>query len=543
MAKQTINVGSAPNDHKGDPLRDALIKANSNFDELYDATGSGGTAITELQNEVADLTANKANKNSPRIDNRIDLDGAFFSASWRDNGSGTLGWYVGAADAADGAQFPIAIVDKATGSMTVASGLNVSASNPRASVSHTGVTPSTLRFGADAGITWLGSQTNSPLYFITNGSERARLDASGNLGLGTTTPATKLDVAGAASFTLASYCYAEFNSGAVKGQVAANGGGSVNIRAVSNHPLCLFANNIEWVRVDPTGNVGIGTTTPTVPLHVTGAGTYTALFNGASKGIRFWFTAGTSLIEGVDNTGTASYQPLTLGGSVLLAAATFTPTTHNSFDLGATAARWKKLWSVDAEFTNSPIVPTPTLGDASTKAASTQFVANAVSNAGVAAGAILPYQMTTAPAGWLKANGAAVSLISYPGLLAIYVGNTDNPTATSGYRCANPANPNGTRSTTGDYIVLPDYRGEFLRGWDDGRGIDTGRTIWSAQAHMFQDHNHELTAYAAAGSFAQTGASVALSNVGNTAISFAKSGNFGSETRGRNLAALFCIKY
>ena len=35
MAKQTINVGSAPNDGTGDQLRDALIKVNENFDELY----------------------------------------------------------------------------------------------------------------------------------------------------------------------------------------------------------------------------------------------------------------------------------------------------------------------------------------------------------------------------------------------------------------------------------------------------------------------------------------------------------------------------
>ena len=41
MAKQIINIGSAPNDGTGDPIRTAFNKTNSNFDELYDLTGWG----------------------------------------------------------------------------------------------------------------------------------------------------------------------------------------------------------------------------------------------------------------------------------------------------------------------------------------------------------------------------------------------------------------------------------------------------------------------------------------------------------------------
>jgi len=40
MAKQVIGVGAAPNDNSGDPLRDAFIKANDNFTELYNGAGS-----------------------------------------------------------------------------------------------------------------------------------------------------------------------------------------------------------------------------------------------------------------------------------------------------------------------------------------------------------------------------------------------------------------------------------------------------------------------------------------------------------------------
>lgn len=41
MAKQIINIGSAPNDGTGDPLRDAFDKTNDNFDEVYNTQGWG----------------------------------------------------------------------------------------------------------------------------------------------------------------------------------------------------------------------------------------------------------------------------------------------------------------------------------------------------------------------------------------------------------------------------------------------------------------------------------------------------------------------
>lgn len=65
----------------------------------------------------------------------------------------------------------------------------------------------------------------------------------------------------------------------------------------------------------------------------------------------------------------------------------------------------------------------------------------------------LPYPLTGLPTGYLKCNGASFSTSTYPRLAAKY--------------------PTG---------VLPDLRGEYLRGWDDGRGVDSGRAILSAQA-------------------------------------------------------------
>ncbi|MEN6942260.1 phage tail protein [Escherichia coli] len=67
-------------------------------------------------------------------------------------------------------------------------------------------------------------------------------------------------------------------------------------------------------------------------------------------------------------------------------------------------------------------------------------------------GVPVPWPSATPPTGWLKCNGAAFSAEEYPELAKVY-----------------PTNK------------LPDLRGEFLRGWDDGRGVDTSRSIMSQQ--------------------------------------------------------------
>ncbi len=71
-------------------------------------------------------------------------------------------------------------------------------------------------------------------------------------------------------------------------------------------------------------------------------------------------------------------------------------------------------------------------------------------------GAPVPWPSETPPTGWLKCNGAAFSAEEYPELAKAY-----------------PTNK------------LPDLRGEFIRGWDDSRGIDTGRSLLSGQAATF----------------------------------------------------------
>lgn len=141
-------------------------------------------------------------------------------------------------------------------------------------------------------------------------------------------------------------------------------------------------------------------------------------------------------------------------------------------------------------------------------------------------GQVATFAMNTAPTGWLKANGSAVSRTTYADLYAA-IGTTFG---------------SGDGSTT---FNLPDLRGEFIRGWDDGRGTDTGRTFGSSQSHQLEDHYHGINSPTTYSSSIATGSAVGLAQRTNydRFTGDVENGNAGSETRPRNIALLVCIKY
>ncbi|EJN8206682.1 TPA: phage tail protein [Escherichia coli] len=147
-------------------------------------------------------------------------------------------------------------------------------------------------------------------------------------------------------------------------------------------------------------------------------------------------------------------------------------------------------------------------------------------------GAPVPWPSETPPTGWLKCNGAAFSAEEYPELAKAY-----------------PTNK------------LPDLRGEFIRGWDDGRGIDAGRALLSLQAGMLEKHRHIVVAndgydtkdeWELATIFKKTytqGRGLDATNTGGSLIpsptlhSRGSIGNTGgSETRPRNIAFNFIVR-
>lgn len=226
--------------------------------------------------------------------------------------------------------------------------------------------------------------------------------------------------------------------------------------------------------------------------------------------------------------------------------------------------------------------------------------------AGTPTGTVLWFAMNSAPSGYLKANGAAISRSTYASLFAALVKsstvtmtiaspgvitwtahglsandpvkfsttgalptgftagttyyvvsasittNTFQLSATAGgsainttgsqsgvHTAINAPHGNGDGSTT---FNIPDLRGEFPRGWDDSRGVDSNRSFGSAQSSQNLAHTHTSQIYDGGGTTGGTG--FARNGTGdNMASSDASSSSGGAEARPRNIALLACIKY
>ncbi|EIX6756258.1 phage tail protein [Escherichia coli] len=164
-------------------------------------------------------------------------------------------------------------------------------------------------------------------------------------------------------------------------------------------------------------------------------------------------------------------------------------------------------------------------------------VQTALENLGLGEGSALPvgvpvpWPSATPPTGWLKCNGAAFSAEEYPELAKAY-----------------PTNK------------LPDLRGEFIRGWDDGRGVDVGRAILSSQGDAIRNiigkfGNTQLyPSIYCDGAFGVTvenvsqtlGLTLAPSGTGNGTVNFSFDASkivpVATENRPRNVAFNFIVR-
>ncbi|MEQ2019420.1 tail fiber protein, partial [Photorhabdus bodei] len=142
-------------------------------------------------------------------------------------------------------------------------------------------------------------------------------------------------------------------------------------------------------------------------------------------------------------------------------------------------------------------------------------------------GAPIPWPLPNVPAGYLACNGQAFNKSLYPQLATAY--------------------PSGR---------LPDLRGEFIRGWDDGRGVDGGRGILSWQPQQVQWHQH-LGGHGgrAQGAFGVTNLAghpgsyrddaqqtLPFTNNGSDYQGFTNNGTVGAETRPRNIAFNYIVR-
>ena len=213
----------------------------------------------------------------------------------------------------------------------------------------------------------------------------------------------------------------------------------------------------------------------------------------------------------------------------------------------------------------------------------------------------------TAPTGWFKANGAAVSRTTYSNLYTQLItsqGFTSQtftitiaapavvtrtahgflggerlrlftsgalPTGLNtttdyfvGYIDANTFNltnltgtaitTTGTQSGTQSYLQslwglgdgsttfnIPDLRGEFIRSWDDSRGVDPSRSFSSVQLDTIKAHTHGYYTYDQPG-IGNAGGGGARVNAG-ASQTFSQTPTGGTETRPRNISLLAVVKY
>jgi hypothetical protein len=121
-------------------------------------------------------------------------------------------------------------------------------------------------------------------------------------------------------------------------------------------------------------------------------------------------------------------------------------------------------------------------------------------------GEVKGFYRTTAPAGWLKCNGTTIGNAASgatqranadtQGLFTVLWENTANAdlpiqdnAGVASVRGASAADD----FAAGKRMPVPDMRGEFVRGLDDGRGVDAGRALGSAQAQQLLQHTHGVT--------------------------------------------------
>ena len=136
-------------------------------------------------------------------------------------------------------------------------------------------------------------------------------------------------------------------------------------------------------------------------------------------------------------------------------------------------------------------------------------------------GMIVSFPYNDVPEGYLECDGSTISRTAYADLfniIGVVYGEGDG-------------------STT---FRIPDLRGEFIRGWDNGRGVDSGRVFGNWQNHMLSSHTHNVwfrNNYGSGG----LGGLLPFSWSGYTRNNIGSTG--GTETRPRNIAMMFCIKY
>ncbi|GEM_PF-3860546 len=203
------------------------------------------------------------------------------------------------------------------------------------------------------------------------------------------------------------------------------------------------------------------------------------------------------------------------------------PTNNQLLKYNSTLSKWEN-WTptyltteVDGSVTNEIELPSQSGNNGKFLTTDGNSAIWSSINTGNPTGTVIYFASKNPPAGYLICDGSKVSRTEYIVLFSVI----------------------GVTYGVGDGITtfnLPDLRGEFVRGYDNERGVDAGRVFGSSQEDMFKEHRHQFSG-------GQTGMENDYWIQGRTVdyngqtLFTGYSG--GSETRPRNVALLPCIKY
>jgi len=281
-----------------------------------------------------------------------------------------------------------------------------------------------------------------------------------------------------------------------------------NITAVDTDPIIFVQFSAALVGVT-AASVGLGNVDNTSDLNKPLSTATTTALNSKQNTI----IGGASTITGsnlTDNRVLISNS----SGKVGVSTVTSTEVGHLA---GVTSAIQPQLNNINnkANLTSPSFLGTPRLPDTTLIGTGSTTLLSF----GIPAGAIMPFAMATPPAGWLAADGAAVSRVTYGALFAA-IGTTYGA---------------GDLSTT---FNLPDLRGYFVRGSGTNSDGTASGSFGAKQADEFKRHTHTYTFKSTTGGSSAGGDP---NSIINTSVNTGATG--GTETRPRNIAMFYCIKF